>query len=69
MSKYAMQKDVDIMGVQRGAHQDGEDICPRFLFKVCAKKKIPMPMAPFLKLHARSDLCAHTHKIRRNREG
>ena len=29
-----MEGDVDIMGVQRGAHKDGEHICPGFVFKV-----------------------------------
>ena len=29
-----MGSDVDIMGVQRGAHKDGEDVCPQFVFKV-----------------------------------
>ena len=37
-----MRKDVDIMGVQRGAHKDGEDVCPKFVFKVCA------PLSPVL---------------------
>ena len=29
-----MRPDVDIMGVQRGAHRDGPDICPKFQFKI-----------------------------------
>lgn len=29
-----MRADVDIMGVQRGAHKDGPDVCPQFVFKV-----------------------------------
>lgn len=29
----SMGGSVDIMGVQRGAHKDGEDICPKFQFK------------------------------------
>ena len=29
-----MQKDVDIMGVQRGEHKDGPDVCPKYVFKV-----------------------------------
>ena len=33
MSK-SMKGDIDIMGVQRGAHKDGEHICPKFVFKV-----------------------------------
>ena len=28
-----MGGSVDIMGVQRGAHKDGDDICPKFQFK------------------------------------
>ena len=31
---YKVQKDVDIMGVKRGAHMDGEDVCPKFVFKI-----------------------------------
>lgn len=29
----SMGGSVDIMGVQRGAHKDGDDICPKFQFK------------------------------------
>ena len=29
-----MGGDVDIMGVKRGAHRDGVDICPKFEFKI-----------------------------------
>ena len=29
-----MRPDVDIMGVQRGAHKDGADVCPQYIFKV-----------------------------------
>jgi hypothetical protein len=29
-----MRKDVDIMGVQRGAHKDGPDVCPQYRFKI-----------------------------------
>ena len=28
----AMQKDVDIMGVQRGTHISGPDVCPKYVF-------------------------------------
>jgi hypothetical protein len=27
-----MQKDVDIMGVQRGTHISGPDVCPKYVF-------------------------------------
>jgi len=29
-----MGRDVDIMGIQRGAHVDGEDVCPGYVFRV-----------------------------------
>lgn len=28
------ETDIDIMGIQRGAHVDGPHICPGFVFKV-----------------------------------
>ena len=28
-----MGGSIDIMGVQRGAHKDGDDVCPGFVFK------------------------------------
>jgi hypothetical protein len=28
-----MEGDVDIMGVQRGEHKDGAEVCPKFVFK------------------------------------
>ena len=33
-AQQAMQKVVDIMGVQRGAHKDGLQICAKFEFKM-----------------------------------
>jgi len=29
-----LKKDVDIMGVQRGEHKDGPDVCPKYEFKI-----------------------------------
>ena len=29
-----MRADVDIMGIQRGAHKDGPEICSQFIFKI-----------------------------------
>ena len=34
MAGMRIQKDVDIMGVQRGAHKDGEELCPKYVFKI-----------------------------------
>ena len=34
-----MRPDVDIMGVQRGAHKDGAHICPQYKFKVPGGKQ------------------------------
>lgn len=34
MARMGIQKDVDIMGVQRGEHKDGPDICSKYVFKI-----------------------------------
>ena len=34
LTRMRLPKDVDIMGVKRGAHMEGEEICKRFIFKI-----------------------------------